>query len=117
MKSIPPGQSVGGFSTTPGWKGAVPHPLGADQLALLAGVFDRPGMAAVEAAGQEVVLGFLAVDGVDPGTEVLVVPGAEANDDLVAPDPDTVIGRPAAEAARNRIDGHLLDDARLRTAV
>ena len=58
------------------------------------------------------VLRFLAVDGVDPGTEVLVVAGAEADDDLVAPTPDSVVGRPAAEASCDRIDGDLLDDAR-----
>ena len=44
-----------------------------------------------------------------PWAEILVIPGAETDEDLVAPRPDAVIGRPAAESALLVIDRHVLD--------
>src|SRR5438132_12703571 len=83
---------------------AMTHPGRADQDPLLGGVLDGPGLAPVPAASEQMLLGFVVVDVVASGSEVLVIPRTEADKDLVPPRPDTVIGRPAAEAARLVVD-------------
>ena len=82
---------------------AVEHPPRRDRAPpSWTGLLDRPGQAAVAAAGQQVLFGLVAVDGVPVGALVLVGAGAEADEDLIAPGPDAVVRRPAGEPARAR---------------
>ena len=66
-------------------------------------LLDRPGGAAVAAASQQELLGFLFVDMME-WSSVFVEPAAEADQDLVAPRPHAVVGRPARESARFPVD-------------
>ena len=103
-----------GFDVS-GWDSAVPHPFCAQQHALRGGVLDGPCATTVTAAGQQVFFGPIVIDVVHLGAAVLMIAGAEADKDLVAPGPDTVIGRPSAKATRLTIDEHVLDGL-IRTA-
>ncbi len=76
------------------------------------GAFDGPGLAAVLAAREEVLGGFGVVDGVAAAFVHLEVARLEADEDLVAPGPDTVIRGPAAEATGFLVDVDVLDGAR-----
>ena len=107
VKSMPPGQSCHGFSFRPGGVMPCRAPCPRDQRPFLGGILDGPGLPAIAAAGQQVLLRLVVVDGVSFGTVVLVIAGAEADQDLVAPRPDAVIGRPAAEPARLGVDLHV----------
>jgi hypothetical protein len=68
-------------------------------------------VAAVETAGQEVMLRLVTVDRVDAGSEVLVIAGAETDDDLISPGPDTVVGRPPSESAVDGVNRDILNDS------
>src|SRR5437763_1970678 len=61
-------------------------------------------LAAVPAAGEQVLLRPVVVDGVPAGAVVPGVPGAEPDEDLVAPGPQPVVGRPPAEPPRLGVD-------------
>ncbi len=56
------------------------------------------------------LFGFAMVNGMPLGTVILEIARAEADQDLIAPRPDPVIGRPAAEPARLVIDLHVPGD-------
>ena len=77
-------------------------------------LLDRPGRAAVAAARQQKLLGFLFVD-VMEWSPVLVIAPAEADQDLVAPRPHAMIGRPPREPALLSVDDDVpYDLGRLR---
>src|SRR5256885_1605139 len=67
--------------------------------ALIGGIFDGPGFATVETACEQIFLRSFAIN-IVAFAEVLVITAAEAHQNLVAPRPEAVIGRPAAKAAR-----------------
>jgi hypothetical protein len=73
---------------------------GGNERTVRRGILDAPGPTAVAAAREQVFLGFLAIDIVTFGAEVFVIARTEANQYLVAPRPNSVVGRPAAEAAK-----------------
>ena len=78
------------------------------------GLLDRPGGSAILAAGQQEILGPVRIDVIIRAV-VLVVSPAEADQDLVAPRPDAVVGRPARKPAWLRIDLDPLEDTRRLT--
>ena len=84
---------------------------GGDEVAAFGGVFERPGFSAVEAAGEPMFFGLFAVD-VVAVAEVLVIAPAETEEDFVAPRPNAVIGRPAAETPRLVIDHDVMNVGR-----
>jgi hypothetical protein len=55
-------------------------------------------------------LGFVVIDGMQPGTAILVEADAKPDDDLVAPAPDAMVGWPSAETPGLEIDRHVLSD-------
>src|SRR5262249_26074047 len=84
---------------------------GGDERAEGGRVLDRPGEPAIFAPRQEMLLRAVVVDVVPLGAIVLVIAGREADEDLVAPRPDPVVSRPAAEPARPVVDLDVADDA------
>jgi hypothetical protein len=68
------------------------------------GIFDRPGFASVPAAREQVFLGLASVDVMTVRAEVLVIAGAESNQDFIAPRPKPVIGGPAPETPRHGVN-------------
>src|SRR5262249_15624916 len=71
-----------------------------NERAFLRRIFNRPCLAAIAAAREQMFLRPLAVDVVTLRAEVLVIACAEADEDFVAPRPESVIGGPSAEASR-----------------
>src|SRR5262249_20728698 len=69
----------------------VTHPGRADQDSLLSGILNGPGLAAVPAPGEQMLLGPIVVDVVAGGPQVLVITRTEADKDFVPPRPDAVI--------------------------
>jgi hypothetical protein len=112
VKSMPPGQSRQEFFGEPRRRDAVEHLARGDEGAVPGGILDVPGASAVAAAGQQVFLGFGAVDVVAVGAEVLVGAGAEADEDFVAPGPKAVVSGPAGEPPRFVVDHHVLGSGR-----
>ena len=89
--------------------GRVTHASRARQRPGRLWLLDRPGGSAILAAGQQEILGPVGIDVIIRAV-VLVVSPAEADQDLVTPRPDAVVGRPAREPARLGIDLDLLQD-------
>ena len=85
-----------------------------NQCALLGRVFDRPCLAAISAASQQVLFGPVVIDGVPAGTVVLEISGAETDEDFIAPGPNAMIRWPATEPARLGIDLHMCSAGRRR---
>src|SRR5580704_2060405 len=56
------------------------------------------------------VFRLVAVDRVNPGSKVLVVAGAKSDDEFISPSPNSVVGWPTPEAARDRVHRHANDD-------
>ena len=95
--SLPPG-SVGTPAMCPGPRRR-PQPQR---------LLELPGLAPVEAAGEHVLLGPLPIDRMPAfGSAIAHVAPAEADEDLIAPRPDPVIGGPSAIPTRRARDHHV----------
>src|SRR5436190_11399119 len=73
---------------------------------MLSRVLDRPRLATIETARQQMLFRQVAVD-VVALAQVFVVTAAESNEDFVVPGPKAMVRRPAAEAARHVEDFHV----------
>ena len=99
--------SVGWSGASPG--GMIPWRMPGVPARIPRGLwlFDRPVHPAVSTARQQKFLGLLFVDMVERPA-VLVGTAAEADQDLVTPRPDPVVGRPARESALLAINDDVL---------
>jgi hypothetical protein len=85
-------------------KRAMPHSLGPHKHALALRILERPRRSPVKTSGQDMTFGLAVIDRVKPWAAILVIADAKPNEDLVAPDPDPMVGGPAAEATGLKID-------------
>ncbi len=93
-----------------GWCNAMQGFPKGDQEPPSIGVFDRPGLAAIQASRQQVKFGFLGIK-MMLQPSFFVVSLAEPDQDLIAPGPDSVVGGPSPETARLPVNVHVTENA------
>ena len=76
---------------------SVSHPTFVDQHPVLRRILHLPSFAAVKTAGQYVVLRLITIDVVILFTQIFVEPCAESDQNLVSPNPHSMVGGPTSK--------------------
>src|SRR3989442_10116013 len=105
MSEVDAARAIGWFRLARSrWQRAVPATGCAHQDSLHRRILNRPGLAPIQAASQQMFFRFLAVDGVAVWAQILVITGAKTNQELVTPPPNALVCWKTRESATFVID-------------
>src|SRR5436309_3115492 len=105
MSEVDAARAIGWFRLArPRWQRTVPATGCAHQDSPHRRILNRPGLASIQTASQQMFFRFLAVDGVAVWAQILVITSAKTNQELVTPPPNAVVRWKTCESATFMID-------------